>query len=366
MRAAFLVMAVALAATGCAGPGKQAASTTWDPEAARLFEAAEEAVDAGDYARGRALMERAAATGEPEALNGLASYTAQGIGGERDPKRARELFEQAVAAGSIGAKLNLGLELIDSHDPADQRRAVALLEDLYANPPADKGKDAVRMLAAGGLGKAYAFGIAVEEDTARGVDLLEESDASEEAMPDVLFLLGRTFDSGLGGREPDAVKSYRYFLRAAHKHDAPSQWKVGMALLNGSGVERNEREAYRWVRKSGEAGYRSGEISTAVMLAIGQGVEENDVEARAWYDRAARKNSAHALRGLGFMLITGEGGPREGARGLAYVRLAAESGEEKAVQGLAWAESQASDDERKAAGPIAAHWVEEHGKPEAD
>jgi TPR repeat protein len=366
MRGGLLALTLALSTTACAGSVEQRQPDARSQEVERLMNEAESAFEHGDAARARALMEQAAATGQPDALNGYAVYVARGIGGEPDPKRAEKLVEQAAAAGSIGAKLNLALNGIDSDDLADQRRAVALLGDLHANPPDDKGKDAVRMFAAGGLARAYLFGIAVDKDVARGVDLLEEADASAEAEPKVLYLLGRAFESGWGGRAPDSVKSYLYFMRAAQKDHAPSQWKVGMRLLNLSGVERDEREAYRWVRMSGEAGYLNGEISTAVMLALGQGVAENDAEARTWYERAAQQNSAHALRGLGFMLLTGEGGARDPARGLAYVQLAADAGDENAVNGLDWSRSQASADERKAAETIAAQWLSEHGKPRPD
>ncbi len=347
--------------------GEPSAPDARTKEAGRLMDEAHKAIASGDAARGRTLMEQAAATGDPEALNAFALFIERGIGGDPDPERARPMFEKAAAEGSIGAKLNLGVALIDSDDPKEQKRAVALLEDLHANPPAGPApQDSTRMVSAGVLAKEFLFGRGVETDVERGVDLLEQADATEAAEPDVVFLLGRTFESGWGGREPDAAKSYRYFLRAAQKDHSAAQWKVGMALLNGSGVEKNEQEAYRWVRKSGEAGYTEGELSTAVMLAIGQGVAENDAEARTWYERAVRKNSAHALRGLGFMLLTGEGGSRDGARGFAYAKLAADAGEETAVKLLPKFEPQVSAIERATADQIAAQWLKEHGAPTPD
>jgi uncharacterized protein len=366
VRAALLALMLALPVIGCVGHRQQAVSDAWDPEAARLFEEADAALGKQDFVRARALMERAAATGEPEAINGLALYVSQGVGADPDPVRGRALLEQAFAKGSVGARLNLGCALVDSNQPEEQERGVALLQELYADPPEGEGKAATRRMAAGGLAKAYLFGVAVDEDIARGVDLLEEADASADADPQILFLLGRVFESGWGGRAPDSMRSYLYFMRAAQKDHAPSQWKVGMALLNESGAKRDEREAYRWVRRSADGGYLNGQLSTAVMLALGQGVAEDDVESRAWYERAANRNSAHALRGLGSMLLTGEGGPRDPARGLAYVQLAADAGDENAVKGLEWSRAQVSDAERRAAEEIAAKWLREHGKPVPD
>jgi TPR repeat protein len=162
----------------------------------------------------------------------------------------------------------------------------------------------------------------------------------------------------------DARKSYDFFLRAAQAEIWSAAWYVGMKLLNGEGVEANEAEAYRWVRKSGEGGDLEGQISTAVMLALGQGVAENDAEARTWYEKAAKRRSAHGMRGLGVMLYTGEGGPAETARGYAYLELAAEGGDENAgviLQRINDAEPpRAEIDRHKAA------WIAANGRPNSD
>ena len=331
------------------------------------MDAAQAALDAGDPGRARALMEQAAATGHPEAMNGFATYVNLGVGAPPDPERASALLEEAAAAGSIAAKLNLGMQLIDSTEATEQRLAVAILEELYANPPRHAGRETVRGLAAGGLARAYLFGVAVEEDVPRGVALLELAEAADAADPGTLFLLGRCYESGWGGREPDATRSTGYFRRAAELDHPGSQWKLGMALLNGSGVRADAEEAYVWVRRAAEAGFTPAEISTAVMLALGQGVEGDPAESRRWYQRAAQKNSAHAMRGLGFMLLEGDGGPRDAARGYAYLRLAADVGEPVAVQLMAQLDERLlSDEERRASEEFVERWLADHGPPTLD
>jgi TPR repeat protein len=131
-------------------------------------------------------------------------------------------------------------------------------------------------------------------------------------------------------RLPIIYRAVPFFLRAAEGEHSAAQWSVGMALLEGWGVEQDPVDAYRWVRKAAEAGDARGQISLATMLAIGQGVDEDDEEARVWYQRGVERNLADSLRGLGGMLVTGEGGSVEPARAWAYLMLAADAGEDKA------------------------------------
>ena len=90
--------------------------------------------------------------------------------------------------------------------------------------------------------------------------------------------LGRLQPDGRGAL-PDAIAGA---LGGQQRLQMTATLRLGMALLEGVGVEADPQEAYRGVRKAGEAGYANAEISTAVMLALGQGVEENDAEARSW------------------------------------------------------------------------------------
>ena len=321
-------------------------------------------LNAGDHARAREIMESAAATGDAEAINGLAQYAEMGVGGEPDPVLARKLYEQAVRGRSIGGALNLGRLLLDSDDATERCRGADLLQRIYSVPKSLE--TGVKRVAAAGLAYAYLLGRGVETDVAKGVALLEEADFKQDTDSHTLYLLGRTYESGWGGHAPDAKRAYDYYRRASELDNPKAWWSLGMAFLNGSGVEADPVEAYRWVRMAGEADDARGESSTAAMLALGQGVAENDVEARSWYERAAIKGSAHALRGLGFMLLNGEGGERDAGLGWAYVTLAAEVGDENAQLLMRQHEGDVSHKEKRAARKIAADWVARNGKPSID
>jgi hypothetical protein len=284
------------------------------------------ALAARDPVGARALMEQAAASGDPEALNNLATFVEMGVGAPPDAALASRLLEDAAARGSVGAKLNLGLRLTHSESEADQRRAVEWLIDVHNDPPDPAVGEETRRIAAGGLGVAFLLGRGALQDVARGVDYLEEADATGEADERTLFLLGRAYQRGWDVREPDPRRALGYFQRAAEMGHAEAAWQVGVAHLRGAGVAASDALALDWFVRAGEAGDPRGDVSAASLLACGRGAVEDDREARRLYARAAERGSPHGQRGLGEMLLRGEGGPREEVRGLAYVLLAEAAG----------------------------------------
>ncbi|HWA62759.1 MAG TPA: tetratricopeptide repeat protein [Caulobacteraceae bacterium] len=324
MRRWGVVAAVTLAIMA-AGPAAVAAATA--SHADELMDQANAALDAKDLAKARALMTEAAASGDPEAVNGLGVYTLQGVGAAPDPARARALYEQAVAAGSMAARVNLGTLLAEEPDQTSRERAFALLTEAAAKEP---------RLASGTfypLGRMALLGVGRPQDMALGVDLLEKSLAVAPDNADALYLLGRAYANGWGGRTPDAAKSADFFRRAAEDGDFRAQRYFAMDLLEGRGVAQDKRQAYDWFLKAANGGYRDAMIDVAAMLSTGEGgVPVDQPLGRTWYLKAAEMGSALGLQGLGYMLVVGEGGPIDLPHGWAYLELAAEAGNPQARQ----------------------------------
>lgn len=311
---------------------------------------------ARDPVRARALMAKAADSGNADALNGLAVFTRLGVGAKPDEKAARVLFEQAVRGGSNAARLNLGAILVDEPDEGSRSRGFAMLQTAYDD-------EQLRGAAAYPLGRAVLLGRGTPQNTAQGAGLLRQAEAAGGREPDLLYLLGRAAESGWGAPRNSAL-AVAYFRKAAEAGDGRAQWRLGMHLLEGNGVAADTAEAYGWVRKAAEAGDLQGQISLAAMLATGQGTAENDAEARVWYARAAERNSAHALRGLGAMLLTGEGGPADGVRGVAFLELARDGGDALAGQVLKQLLPTPPDAAARARiDALKTSWKKAHGQP---
>ena len=93
------------------------------------------------------------------------------------------------------------------------------------------------------------------------------------------------------------------------------------------------------LRRAQRLAYRSGSpiwwCNLAAFYAMGEGCDADPVRARTWYQKAARAGDARGLYELGFMYLTGEGGPRHAALGRSLLIRAASQDEIDALKVLA-------------------------------
>lgn len=89
-------------------------------------------------------------------------------------------------------------------------------------------------------------------------------------------------------------KGYRLLREAAEQGHADAQYFVGRALLYGTGVTSDTREASRWFIRAANNG------SALAQIQIGKWYLPSDVEtARSWFKRAASQGSSEAMYQLG-------------------------------------------------------------------
>jgi TPR repeat protein len=285
-------------------PALVARAEAGDPGAA--LDAAIAFLDAQDRATAERFALMSAEAGNAEAMNLMS-----GLLRETDPVAARQWEDRAVAAGSEGAKITRGARaILTASSEADWNSGFALVQSV---------------------------------DQTSAAPILDSVASAYE----------RVF-----GATPERIFQLTRLAAEAGAH--PAQWRYAMLLREGRGAPLDLPAAYHWAHRSAEGGYIDGMISTAVMLATAEGVEENDVEAREWYLRAADRGSAHALRGLGFMHLNGEGGAQDVPRGWAYISIAAERGDETAQRYAPQLEPQIPDDLKREAELIRASWLTAH------
>jgi TPR repeat protein len=357
--AACLILA---AGSAGAAPAPKVESARSDPKVEALRIASQRALERQNLTEARALAEQAAATGDPEAINDLGNLVELGVGGPRDPVKAMALFEQAYGKGSRGAALNIGLRLAEGPAGGDRKRGCELLETIHTT-----ATEGIRATSAGGLAVCYLFGYGGTKDIERGVDLLDEAAGIGTTDAMQLYLLGRTYGSGWGGRDENPAKSFGYFIAAARAGHPRAHHYAGMALLEGHGAAMDKAAAFDWFSKGAEIGDAWSQIDVAVMLATGEGpVKADAVKARAWYRKAVEQNSAHALRGLGDMLLGGLGGPVDRVNGVADLELATQGGDGAAEAVLKAYDPKLTPAERAQADRVEAEWLARHGRPWSD
>lgn len=71
--------------------------------------------------------------------------------------------------------------------------------------------------------------------------------AEDENDVDAQYSLGSLFYKGSGISAPDYKKAALFYSKAANQGYAPAQVKLGLLFWRGEGVQKNLREAYKWL-----------------------------------------------------------------------------------------------------------------------
>jgi TPR repeat protein len=122
------------------------------------------------------------------------------------------------------------------------------------------------------------------------------------AMLWVSPVLCADFQKGLDAhRKEDYATAFREWMPLAEQGDARAQYFVGGLYSFGRGVERNDKQAMYWTRKSAENGYANAIYSIAEQYQLGFRVDKDINESIRWYEKLANKNDVKAQIKLGFL-----------------------------------------------------------------
>jgi TPR repeat protein len=217
------------------------------------------------------------------AASGVApSWAFDGNNSGVDEKAPLQIFKNPKAA------LRAGLEGVRSGHP---RSALAALE--YA---ADGGES----LAQWKLGKMYAAGDGVPHDDAKAfeyfsriVENYDEDDADPREAPFVssaFVALGVYNLNGIGasGIAPNTERALEMFHYAAVNFgDANAQYNLARMYLDGTGTEKDGRQAARWLFLAADKGHIESQALLGQMLFTGhQGVQMQRARGLMWLSLA--------------------------------------------------------------------------------
>jgi len=155
-----------------------------------------------------------------------------------------------------------------------------------------------------------------------------------------LWKLGRMYAEGDGVRHDD-LKAFEYFSKLADQHadespDSPNAAVVSSAFvalgtyfldgIRGTYVTSNPARAVEMFNYA--ASYFSdpnAQYNLARLYLEGTGVEKDSRQAARWFNLAAEKGHHASQALLGHLLMTGQGVPRQRAKGLMWLTLAREA-----------------------------------------
>ncbi|HEX2257951.1 MAG TPA: tetratricopeptide repeat protein [Afifellaceae bacterium] len=156
--------------------------------------------------------------------------------------------------------------------------------------------------------------------------------------PRFAFQLARAYSVS-----PTPERAAAHFRELSQEGHALSMTSLGVMLMQGHGVLRDDAEGARLFRRAAEFGEPVAMINLATAYEHGRGVEQDADEVAYWQQRAVGARQVQTMIRLGRLHV--DSNPAEAAR---WYRKAAELGEPRAMYALAALLGQGPDVEEAA------------------
>ncbi|MCB1210050.1 MAG: SEL1-like repeat protein [Verrucomicrobiales bacterium] len=112
----------------------------------------------------------------------------------------------------------------------------------------------------------------------------------------------------------------------AERGDADAQFELGIRQITGEGVEKNEAEGLKWVKKAAEQNHLRAQHILGSLYEDGVAVEKDLVKAAEWYTKAADAGLPMAQHSLGILNDLGRGVKKDPAKAAQWFQKAASQG----------------------------------------
>jgi len=145
---------------------------------------------------------------------------------------------------------------------------------------------------------------------------------AERGDADAQFELGLRMLTGEGVNK-DEKAGVDWMEKAANQKHLRAQFVLGSLYEDGVGVKKNEAKAVEWYRKSAENGFPAAQHAVAMAYDLGRGIKQDPVEAAVWLQKAADQNHAPSQTALAAKLERGVGVSKNVSKAaLFYLRAA--------------------------------------------
>ncbi len=182
--------------------------------------------------------------------------------------------------------------------------------------------------AANALGQCYSFATGVKADDLRAVSCYRRS--ADAGYAPAQFHLGVCYFNGQGVKV-DKAEAAKWYAAAAEQGYAPAQFTLGkhyVQVMNG--VENDPERGEMWLTRAAEQGLIKA-INFLADLYHNRGTNEADKTAAIWYSRAAEAGDAYAMKQLHIYYLSGRGDiPRDPIMAQDILRRAALGGNREA------------------------------------
>lgn len=253
-----------------------------------------------NYLEAKSWFEHAVQGGSTDGYADLGTLYNKGLGVNKDPATALNLFSEAAKRGSPEGMYRVGVAYFEG---LGVQKNLTTACGWFIRAAADK-----HPYAAGEAGVCYYNGTGVEQnhETAFNWFVL----AGQATLVDGRVAVADMLDRG-DGHNQDSAAAVTWYQAAAAQGDAYAMTQLGAHLRLGKGVAQNEAQAMQWFAKAAQQGYVPAETSLAVGYESGGAQGEQDYrQAAYWFGKAAEQDDGYAQLNLGLMYENGWGVPQ--------------------------------------------------------
>lgn len=139
------------------------------------------------------------------------------------------------------------------------------------------------------------------------------------------------------GTSEQLSRQYCLYLESAERlGDADATYNLANAYLEGNyGCAIDLKRGFDLMHRAADAGFEGAMNDLGRLYATGTGVPQDDVVARSWFQRAANSGNATAAANLAYMLLNGFGGPADVATAIRMLEQGASAGNARSAYRLA-------------------------------
>ncbi len=206
---------------------------------------------------------------------------------------------------------------------------------------AEKGN----VLALHDLGKMYRNGLLGEDNIPKADEyfqkalqgFLELEPTANQLRDYVQYRIGKIYAFGYG-TEQDYSTAFKWFKKSADAGNKFAQYSLGSLYFYGNGVAQNYEKAFEYYKLSADQDNAYACYEVAKMLRDGIGTEKNTEQAEEYFQKAysgfrkiaAENPDDQILYRLGVMTFSGTGCAADRDLGIEYIKQSAELGNEYA------------------------------------
>ena len=134
------------------------------------------------------------------------------------------------------------------------------------------------------LGLGYHEGFGLPQDPVKAEKWFRKIE--DKGEPEIMFYLGRFFESGEEGISKNINMAERWYRNAADQGLAEAMRRLGGLYYFGDGLPKDNEKALLWHRKAAEKGNVGAMLMVGIMYAEGEGTQTDETKAEEWLRKA--------------------------------------------------------------------------------